>query len=214
MGGCGPPVFSLRGEEREELTRYLVKTGNRGFVDLDFRWVLETDIVSRTQPAELAMVERATNGSFYGWHTWGVKEDGRELTQDLHPALQRVLARANDLSEQANELQKGDIGSINYQLGGCASKSARRSWTTSRPTAQGPAGERAPGPERSLSGAGKRALLLRAQADRDSITVKGHAWRAGDHAHVQGAGRGLAQRHEPDGQDGALVPPDRQVRLR
>lgn len=106
---------ALEGEDREEITRYLVKTGNREFVDLDFRWVLETDIKSRAQPAELAMVERATNGNFYGYIT-SVKEDGQELTTDLHPALQRVLARANGLSSQANDLQKGAIGSINYQL--------------------------------------------------------------------------------------------------
>ena len=67
---------ALEGEDREEITRYLVKTGNREFVDLDFRWVLETDIKSRAQPAELAMVERATNGNFYGYIT-SVKEDGQ-----------------------------------------------------------------------------------------------------------------------------------------
>ncbi|MGL6349022.1 MAG: phosphate ABC transporter permease PstA, partial [Aeromonas sp.] len=82
----------LKGEERELLTRYLVKTGNREFVDLDFRWVLETDIKSRTQPANLAMVERATNGNFYGYIV-GVKEDGKAQSPDLHAALLRVLAR-------------------------------------------------------------------------------------------------------------------------
>lgn len=36
------------------MTRYLVKTGNREFVGLDFRWILETDIVSRSTPEGLA----------------------------------------------------------------------------------------------------------------------------------------------------------------
>ena len=51
----------------------------------------------------IAMVERATNGNFYGYIT-SVKEDGQELTTDLHPALQRVLA---ERSAKANDLQRG-----------------------------------------------------------------------------------------------------------
>ena len=34
--------------DKEQLERLLIKTGNREYVDLDFRWVLETDITSRT----------------------------------------------------------------------------------------------------------------------------------------------------------------------
>ena len=59
--------LKLEGEEREVLERYLVKTGNREFVPLDFRWVLETDIRERTMPKELAVLERTTNGNFYGY---------------------------------------------------------------------------------------------------------------------------------------------------
>lgn len=163
---------ALEGEEREEITRYLVKTGNREFVDLDFRWVLETDIKSRTQPAELAMVERATNGNFYGYIT-SVKEDGQELTTDLHPALQRVLARANGLSSQANDLQKGAIGSINYQLERLRLKE-RKAELDDKLTDQLKAelaSERQALNDR-YQVLEKELFSLRTQADRDSITVK------------------------------------------
>jgi phosphate transport system permease protein len=164
--------LALEGEERELLTRYLVKTGNREFVDLDFRWVLETDIKSQSQPAELAMVERATNGNFYGYIV-GVKEDGRELTSDLHPALQRVLARANALSEQANDLQKGDIGSINYQLERLRLKE-RKAELDDKLTDQLKAelaSERQALNDR-YQVLEKELFSLRSQADRDAITVK------------------------------------------
>nr|MBP8173764.1 phosphate ABC transporter, permease protein PstA [Aeromonadaceae bacterium] len=55
--------LELKGEEREVLERYLVKTGNREYVPLDFRWILETDIRERSQPKELAVLERTTNGN-------------------------------------------------------------------------------------------------------------------------------------------------------
>ncbi|MEW7865531.1 phosphate ABC transporter permease PstA [Aeromonas diversa] len=107
--------LALTGEERESLTRYLVKTGNREFVDLDFRWVLETDILSRTQPADLAMLERTTNGNFYGTVV-SLKVDGQEVDGSQREALEQAIARAVDLNAQADSLQKGEIGAINYQL--------------------------------------------------------------------------------------------------
>ncbi|ENY70333.1 phosphate ABC transporter permease [Aeromonas diversa CDC 2478-85] len=107
--------LALAGEERESLTRYLVKTGNREFVDLDFRWVLETDILSRTQPADLAMLERTTNGNFYGTVV-SLKVDGQEVDGSQREALEQAIARAVDLNAQADSLQKGEIGAINYQL--------------------------------------------------------------------------------------------------
>ena len=46
----------------ETVTRYLVKTGNRERVSLDFRWILATDIVSRSTPKAIAKFERSKNG--------------------------------------------------------------------------------------------------------------------------------------------------------
>lgn len=107
--------LKLEGEEREVLERYLVKTGNREFVPLDFRWVLETDIISRSTPAELVVLERTTNGNFYGY-LQQVLESGKVVKGDLHEQLQARIARVAEINDQINDLQKSEIGSINYQL--------------------------------------------------------------------------------------------------
>ncbi|RPA55094.1 phosphate ABC transporter permease PstA [Shewanella vesiculosa] len=103
----------------EFVMRYLVKTGNREFVGLDFRWILATDIVSRSIPADVAKLERTQNGNFYGYPV-AVIEDGKRLAlnseSDIEASLFDHIDRAVAISDQALELQKSDIGSINYQM--------------------------------------------------------------------------------------------------
>ena len=100
----------------EFVTRYLVKTGNREYVGLDFRWVLGTDIISQSQPKALAVFERTKNGNFYGYPV-AVIEDGKRLpTDNLQATLEAHIQRAVDLNNDAMTLQKQDIGSINYEL--------------------------------------------------------------------------------------------------
>ncbi|QBF81660.1 phosphate ABC transporter permease PstA [Shewanella maritima] len=102
----------------EFVNRYLVKTGNREFVGLDFRWILETDIVSRAKPEGIAKVERTKNGNFYGYPV-ALIEDGKRLDlneSNIEQPLHDHIERAVDLSDQALTLQKSDIGSINYDL--------------------------------------------------------------------------------------------------
>lgn len=162
----------LEGEDREVLTRYLVKTGNREFVDLDFRWVLETDIKSLSLPAEMAVIERTTNGNFYGYVVQA-KEDGVLHEQDLHKVLKRMLARSNGLSEQASKLQKGAIGSINYQLEKLRLKERKAELNdelTDQLKAELVEERKALNDRYQILE--KELFSLRAQADRDAITVK------------------------------------------
>ncbi|ATP10290.1 phosphate ABC transporter, permease protein PstA [Aeromonas salmonicida] len=162
----------LEGEDREVLTRYLVKTGNREFVDLDFRWVLETDIKSHSLPAEMAVIERTTNGNFYGYVVQA-KEDGVLHEQDLHKVLKRMLARSNGLSEQASKLQKGAIGSINYQLEKLRLKERKAELNdelTDQLKAELVEERKALNDRYQILE--KELFSLRAQADRDAITVK------------------------------------------
>ncbi|WP_429174297.1 phosphate ABC transporter permease PstA [Aeromonas salmonicida] len=162
----------LEGEDREVLTRYLVKTGNREFVDLDFRWVLETDIKSQSLPAEMAVIERTTNGNFYGYVVQA-KEDGVLYEQDLHKVLKRMLARSNGLSEQASKLQKGAIGSINYQLEKLRLKERKAELNdelTDQLKAELVEERKALNDRYQILE--KELFSLRAQADRDAITVK------------------------------------------
>ena len=107
--------LTLEGVTEDTLTRYLVKTGNREFVPLDFRWLLETDILSRDIPADLAVIERSNHGNFYGYVERvleGDRAQGGEVREQLQSRIERVL----ELNDQMKSLQRGAIGSINFEL--------------------------------------------------------------------------------------------------
>ncbi|MCH1923378.1 phosphate ABC transporter permease PstA [Shewanella sp. C32] len=100
----------------EFVERFLVKTGNRELVSLDFRWILASDILTRSEPKELAVFERSKNGNFYG-EPVAVLQAGTKLeTASVEQLLQQRIDHAVALNAQADALQKHDIGAINYQL--------------------------------------------------------------------------------------------------
>ncbi|MFC3033549.1 phosphate ABC transporter permease PstA [Pseudoalteromonas fenneropenaei] len=101
--------------QAEHVERLLVKTGNREYVELDFRWVLTTDIASFNVPKALAVFERSKNGNFYGY-VERVIADGKVVTDQPIETLHELVARAVDLNDKALDLQNGDIGHINYEL--------------------------------------------------------------------------------------------------
>lgn len=96
----------------ETVERILIKTGNREFVELDFRWLLQTDIKKTDTPSGLGVFERSRNGNFYGYVD-KVILDGQPVDS---ARLEELIERAVDISEQAVDLQNGEIGSINYRL--------------------------------------------------------------------------------------------------
>ncbi|OUS25422.1 phosphate ABC transporter, permease protein PstA [Thalassotalea sp. 42_200_T64] len=96
----------------ETVERYLIKTGNRELVSLDFRWIVEPLIVNRSTPDKVAVIERRTNGNFYGFIE-DVYMDGKAVTID---ELDTFIDRVNDLQDDIIDLQKTDIGAINYDL--------------------------------------------------------------------------------------------------
>ena len=98
--------------EQEYLERLLIKTGNRELVSLDFRWLLSHNITKTERPKEIALIERRSNGNFYGYIE-SVVLDGREVGEDQLPEL---LTRVEHFQEQIEGLQTSDIGAINYQL--------------------------------------------------------------------------------------------------
>ncbi|MDP2560912.1 phosphate ABC transporter permease PstA [Psychrobium sp. 1_MG-2023] len=104
----------------EEVESILIKTGNREFVELDFRWILADTITKQQAHPDLVIFERNKNGNFYGYID-SVVVDGQLKTGDNATklaALEQSLARVELLNEQADELQSGNINHINYQLEG------------------------------------------------------------------------------------------------
>lgn len=96
----------------ETVDRLLVKTGNRELVSLDFRWILVPEITKQSTPEELMVIERRTNGNFYGRIDKLIK-DGQEVPVSELPSL---IERVNDFQKKIDKLQKSNIGAINYKL--------------------------------------------------------------------------------------------------
>jgi len=98
--------------EGDTIERYLIKTGNRELVSLDFRWILGPQISERSIPEKIAVIERRSNGNFYGFIDKLII-DGKEADASK---LDDLLERVTDFQEQISELQTADIGAINYNL--------------------------------------------------------------------------------------------------
>jgi phosphate transport system permease protein len=99
-------------EGQETVERFLVKTGNRELVNLDFRWLLETDIIQKTLPKDVVVIERRTHGNFYGFIE-DIILDGKSVELSQLPEL---IERVEDFEDGIQDLQKVDIGAINYEL--------------------------------------------------------------------------------------------------
>jgi len=97
---------------QETLERLLIKTGNRELVSLDFRWLLSTHINKTSTPDDLVVIERRSDGNFYGFIESVILEGKNVGIEQLEHLLNRVEA----FQDKIDTLQKVDIGAINYQL--------------------------------------------------------------------------------------------------
>jgi len=104
--------LALVGDNAYSIERLLIKTGNRELVSLDFRWFLMPQVSEMSLPKELVVIERRTNGNFYGY-VENVILDGKSVGL---AKMDELVERVDDFQAQIEELQKTDIGAINYQL--------------------------------------------------------------------------------------------------
>jgi phosphate transport system permease protein len=102
----------------DTLNRYLIKVGNREYVDLDFQWILETVINDKHAPDNIVVLERTKNGNFYGYIK-EIQENGVVIPladSDLEAEFEERLAITKKLNDKETDLLKGDIGRINFDL--------------------------------------------------------------------------------------------------
>ncbi len=103
--------------ELEKIERLLVKSGNRDQTSADFQWIYVHNIKVQTTPDNLIKLERLEWGNFYGFLK-DVQENGKTIASDeqawveLNNRFERVL----QLREKLEDLEKDEIGSINYGL--------------------------------------------------------------------------------------------------
>lgn len=96
----------------ERVLRYLIKTGNRERVELDFITLLETQIESRSLAHNIAVIDRIKNGKFYGYPISFI-DDGESK---LLTALPQGLLAAEQVRDEIKTLQQAEIAAINHQL--------------------------------------------------------------------------------------------------
>jgi phosphate transport system permease protein len=99
------------------VTRYLVKTGNRDILGSDFRWLYDIDLVKKDQPEDVMVLERIEWGNFYGYLN-AVYDKGKLVSNSDNKwsVFEERLQRTNEIRNQILELEQGKIGAINYQL--------------------------------------------------------------------------------------------------
>ena len=105
------------GPDQDSIKRYLLKVGNRDVTGVDFKVVFAEFLTNVTRPDDVMVVERHEWGNFYGFLR-KVKQDGEVVAEGdaAHEALESRLERSIELHDRIKEIQKDDIGAINYQL--------------------------------------------------------------------------------------------------
>jgi phosphate transport system permease protein len=104
-------------EADAEVARYLLKTGNRDIYGQDFRWIVGPKIQAQRSPETLMVVERREWGNLYGYLN-AVQENQQavDVGSGAWENLQQRLARATKIFAEISQLEKGEIGAINYGL--------------------------------------------------------------------------------------------------
>ena len=92
--------------------------GNRDLFGADFRWVDETDIASRSEPAEATYVERREYGPLIGTPQ-RLLDGEREVAKGpdaTWQALEPLVARAHADRERVRDMERNQVGAINARL--------------------------------------------------------------------------------------------------
>jgi len=99
----------------DNVTRYLIKTGNRDFAAPDFRTLLSAEIRQREMPKDIIVLQRRSGGNAYGWFD-GLLEGGQRLTaSNLQQVLQQRLEQTHQHIDEAEQLRQIDMARLNTQ---------------------------------------------------------------------------------------------------
>ena len=113
----GNPAWVKDGQEI--MSRWLVKTGNRKITPPDFRWIYEAQIDQVTTPSGIYVIERIEWGNAYGSaRSLAVERHNPEsIAKDqIDRVLKERMARSNGIRGEIDELERGSLNRINYEL--------------------------------------------------------------------------------------------------
>jgi len=98
-------------------TRLLLKTGNRDISGADFKWMLQPYLTEQKYPKDIIVLERREWGNFYGYlKTVTTNGEVTASGKNTWPELRKRLQHTEELYAQIRDIEKGDIGSINYSM--------------------------------------------------------------------------------------------------
>ena len=110
----------------ESLPRDLLKVGNRDLLSADFVWAMDHFITEVSHPPMLFVAERLEWGNFYGYLR-EVRESGKTVARHdgydknreyltLWHEFQQRIDRVVQIRDQILDIEKDDIGAINYEM--------------------------------------------------------------------------------------------------
>lgn len=108
-------------EDIQLLERQLFKIGNRDLYGFDFRWALTRELENIEHPRYATVLERREWGNYYGY-LLGIKEAGQLIAEQplgeniLWDEAQKRIQRAVDIYWEIYNLERREIGAVNYQL--------------------------------------------------------------------------------------------------
>jgi len=101
----------------DDFGRLRLKTGNRDFTGLDFRWIEESDIRARRRPEDAVVLERLEWGNFHGRLTEIRRDDERIAgPDDIDETFAGLLAAKAEERERTLALEHGEIGDLNHAI--------------------------------------------------------------------------------------------------
>ncbi|HSF41721.1 MAG TPA: phosphate ABC transporter permease PstA [Thermoanaerobaculia bacterium] len=106
------------GEPSSAIDRLRIKTGNRDIDGLDFAWIDRKDITAQSEPPQAVLLERLEWGNFHG--VMQELRAGGRVTATGPEAVWKAFGPLHEKKvqerEEIRELEKGDIGDINYKM--------------------------------------------------------------------------------------------------
>jgi phosphate transport system permease protein len=104
-------------DEEGQVTRYVLKIGNRDVYGVDFKQVFAPFLTDIQYPDNIIVGERHEWGNFYGYLK-NLQRDGKVVAEGAgtREALIEPLQRSNTLFQELKDIRKHEIGAINYKL--------------------------------------------------------------------------------------------------
>ena len=104
-------------EDQVLVTRHLMKLGNRDITGRDFTYFIADFMGEWERPRDVMVLERREWGDFFG-HPVRLLENGQVIAErdTLPDELQLRIRRSNDLFDEIRQIERSEIGGINFRL--------------------------------------------------------------------------------------------------